>query len=89
MIVIGLDVDKQSVTAVAVDPVGRMLDEKTVAVGGGELLGWAAALDAERLWTGQRTASCTSRLDATFWDILRPWRTLHKPRATTPGYLNW
>ena len=31
MIVIGVDVHKQSVTAVAVDEAGRMLDERTVA----------------------------------------------------------
>ena len=50
MIVIGVDVHKQSVPTVAVDEAGRMLDEKTVAVGGDELLGWAAALAGERLW---------------------------------------
>ena len=50
MIVIGVDVHKQSVTAVAVDEAGRMLDERTVPVGSDELIGWAAALDAERLW---------------------------------------
>jgi transposase len=50
MIVIGVDVHKQSVTAVAVVEAGRMLDERTVAVGSDELIGWAAALDAERLW---------------------------------------
>ena len=50
MIVIGVDVDKQSVTAIAVDEAGRMLDERTVPVGSDELIGWAAALDAERLW---------------------------------------
>ena len=33
-----------------IDEAGRMLDERTVAVGSDELLGWAAALDAERLW---------------------------------------
>jgi transposase len=38
------------VTAVAVDEAGRMLDERTVAVGSDELTGWAAALDAERPW---------------------------------------
>ncbi len=41
MIVIGVDVHKQSVTAVAVDEAGRMLDERTVAVGSDELIGWA------------------------------------------------
>ena len=50
MIVIGVDVHKQSVTAVAVDEAARMLDEKTVAVGSDELVGWAAALAGERLW---------------------------------------
>jgi transposase len=50
MIVIGVDVHKQSVTAVAVDDAGRMLDERTVPVGSEELIGWAATLDAERLW---------------------------------------
>ena len=50
MIVIGVDVHKQSVTAVAVDEAGRMLDERTVAVGSDELIGWADGLDAERLW---------------------------------------
>ena len=41
MIVIGVDVHKQSVTAVAVDEAGRMLDERTVPVGSEELIGWA------------------------------------------------
>src|SRR3954467_7731707 len=50
MIVIGVDVHKQSVTAVAVDEAGRMLDEQTVAVGSDELIGWGLALDGERLW---------------------------------------
>jgi hypothetical protein len=50
MIVIGVDVHKQSVTAVAVDKTGRMLDERTVPVGSKELIGWDSALDAERLW---------------------------------------
>jgi transposase len=50
MIVIGLDVHKQSVTAVAVDEAGRPLAEKVVLVGSDELVGWASALCAERLW---------------------------------------
>jgi transposase len=50
MIVVGLDVHKQSVTAVAVDEAGRPLAEKVIRVGGDELLGWASALSAERLW---------------------------------------
>ena len=50
MIVIGVDVHKQSVTAVAADEVGRMLDEKTVPLGSEELLGWGESLGEERLW---------------------------------------
>ena len=50
MIVVGLDVHKQSVTDVAIDEAGRMLDEKTVVVGSDELIGWARAIGAERLW---------------------------------------
>jgi transposase len=50
MIVIGVDVHKHSLTAVAVDEAGRMLDEKTVAAADGELLAWASALRSERLW---------------------------------------
>jgi transposase len=50
MIVIGVDVHKQSVTAVATDEVGRMLDERTAPVGSDELLEWAAGLGPDRLW---------------------------------------
>jgi transposase len=50
MIVIGLDVHKQSVTAVAVDEAGRPLSEKVIPVGSDELLDWAGTLDAVRLW---------------------------------------
>jgi transposase len=50
MIVIGVDVHKQSLTAVAVDEAGRMLDEKTVVAANGELLAWASEFDEERLW---------------------------------------
>jgi transposase len=50
MIVIGVDVHKQSVTAVAVDEVGRMLGEKTIRVGSDELLEWSAEFDGETLW---------------------------------------
>ena len=51
MIVIGVDVHKQSLTAVAVDEAGRMLDETTVAAAAdGELLAWAEGLGVKRLW---------------------------------------
>jgi transposase len=50
MIVIGVDVHKQSVTAVAVDEAGRMLEERTIRVGSDELLEWAAELEEQPLW---------------------------------------
>jgi transposase len=50
MIVIGVDVHKHSLTAVAVDEAGRMLGERTVVAANRELLAWASALGEERLW---------------------------------------
>jgi transposase len=50
MIVIGVDVHKHSLTAVAIDEAGRLLDEKTVVAANGELLAWASDVDEERLW---------------------------------------
>ena len=63
MIVIGLDVHKQSVTAVAVDEAGRPLAETTIQVGSDELLGWAAALDEERLWAVEDCRQLTRWLE--------------------------
>ena len=68
MIVIGVDVHKQSVTAVAVDEAGRMLDEKSVLVGSDELLGWAAALDGERLWALEDCRQLTRWLERQLLD---------------------
>jgi transposase len=50
MIVIGVDVHKHSVAAVAADEAGRMLAEQTIQVGSDQLLAWAAGLDPQRLW---------------------------------------
>lgn len=63
MIVIGLDVHKQSVTAVAVDEAGRPLAEKVIQVGSAELLGWAAALDEQRLWAVEDCRQLTGWLE--------------------------
>ena len=63
MIVIGVDVHKQSLTAVAVDEAGRMLDEQTVVVGSDELIGWAAGLGAERLWAVEDCRQLTRWLE--------------------------
>ena len=63
MIVIGLDVHKQSVTAVAVDEAGRPVEEKVIPVGSDELLGWASALAAERLWAVEDCRQLTGWLE--------------------------
>src|SRR5258708_17154296 len=49
MIVVGVDVHKHSLTAVAVDEVGRAVAEPTVG-SAHELVAWSASLDPERLW---------------------------------------
>ena len=49
MIVVGVDVHKQSLTAVAVDEVGRPVAEVTVA-SPRELVAWSASLHDDRLW---------------------------------------
>jgi transposase len=63
MIVIGVDVHKQSVTAVAVDQVGQLLDEKTVVVGSDELVGWASAHGSERRWAVEDCRQLTRWLE--------------------------
>jgi transposase len=50
MIVIGVDVHKQSLTAAAVDETGRLLAERTLCGDEDGLLAWASALDGDRLW---------------------------------------
>jgi transposase len=49
MIVIGVDVHKHSLTAVAVGEFGRSLDEHVGPVDG-RIIDWARSLDGERLW---------------------------------------
>jgi transposase len=63
MIVIGVDVHKQSLSAVAVDEAARMLDEKTVAAADAELLAWASALGSERLWALEDCRQLTRTLE--------------------------
>src|SRR5829696_8796554 len=63
MIVIGVDVHKHSLTAVAVDEAGRMLDEKTVASADAELIGWASGLGGERLWALEDCRQLTRALE--------------------------
>jgi transposase len=63
MIVIGVDVHKQSVTAVAVEVADRPLPEKVIQVGSEELLGWASTLDPERLWAVEDCRQLTGWLE--------------------------
>jgi transposase len=63
MIVIGLGVHKQSLTAVAVDEAGRPLDERVISVGSDELLGWASSLAGERLWAVEDCRQLTRWLE--------------------------
>src|SRR5438477_119365 len=62
MIVIGVDVHKQSLTAVAVDEVGRAVAELTVATSG-ELVAWSASLAPERLWAVEDCRQLTGALE--------------------------
>ena len=63
MIVIGVDVHKHSLTAVAVDEMGRLLDELTVAYPDEVLLAWAARLGGERLWAVEDCRHVTGALE--------------------------
>jgi len=64
MIVVGVDVHKASLTAVAVDEVGRPVAEQTVA-DGEMLLNWAASLSEERLWALEDCRQLTRQLERT------------------------
>jgi transposase len=62
MIVVGVDVHKQSWTAVAVDEVGRPLSELTVG-SAEELLVWSRVLAVERLWALEDCRQLTRALE--------------------------
>ena len=63
MIVIGVDVHKRSLTAVAVDGAGRLLDELTVEYPDEVLLAWAVQLGVERLWAVEDCRHVTRMLE--------------------------
>jgi len=63
MIVIGVDVHKQSMTAVAVDEAGRMLDERTVLGVDDGLVTWASQVSSERLWAIEDCRQLTRTLE--------------------------
>jgi transposase len=62
MIVIGVDVHKQSLTAVAVDEAGRGLAESTASAAC-DLLAWAASLPGERSWAVEDCRQLTRALE--------------------------
>ncbi len=63
MIVVGLDVHKQALTAVAVDEAGRAVAERTSAVDAEALVEWARSLEAERLWALEDCRHVTRALE--------------------------
>jgi transposase len=65
MIVIGVDVHKQSLTAVAVDEAGRMLDERTVSCANDGLVAWGSSVGDERLWALEDCRQLTRALERT------------------------
>jgi transposase len=62
MIVIGVDAHKQSLTAVAVDEVGRAVAELSVGTSG-ELVAWSSSLASERLWALEDCRQLTGMLE--------------------------
>jgi transposase len=62
MIVIGVDVHKQSLTAVAVDEAGRAAAEATASAAC-ELLAWASSLPGERSWAVEDCRQLTRALE--------------------------
>src|SRR5438132_9436990 len=64
MIVIGVDVHKQSLTAVGVDEAGRALAESTASAAS-DLVAWAASVGEERLWALEDCRQLTRTLERT------------------------
>jgi transposase len=81
MIVIGLDVHKQSVTAVAVDEAGRPLGETVIEVGSDELLGWGSLLSDERLWAVEDCRQLTRWLERQLLSVGEELAEADRPRA--------
>jgi transposase len=63
MIVIGVDVHKQSLTAAAVDETGRLLAERTLCGNEAGLVAWASAFDGDRLWAVEDCRHVTGALE--------------------------
>jgi transposase len=83
MIVVGLDVHKHSLTAVAVDELGRSVAEHAGGARGEELLAWASSLADARLWALEDCRHVTRSLERT---LLEASERLVRvpPRLTAP-----
>src|SRR4249919_2453473 len=83
MIVVGVDVHKHSLTAVAVDELGRAVAEQTSAASGEAVVEWARSLAAERLWAIEDCRHVTRGLEQT---LLEAGERLVRvpPRLTAP-----
>ena len=82
MIVVGVDVHKQSLTAVAVDELGRALAERSGPIEE-EVVAWAQALGEERLWALEDCRHVTRGLERTL--VERGERLVRvPPRLTAP-----
>jgi transposase len=82
MIVIGVDVHKQSLTAVAVDELGRQLDATSTS-SSRELFAWSERLGQERLWALEDCRHVTRGLELTLQDQ-RERLVRVPPRLTAP-----
>jgi transposase len=83
MIVIGVDVHKHSLTAVAVDEVGRTVAEHCGDVDGEQVLAWACSFAGERLWAVEDCRHVTRALECA---LLAVGESLVRvpPRLTAP-----
>src|SRR5215467_10331862 len=83
MIVVGLDVHKHSLTAVAVDELGRSVAEHSGVAGGEDVVGWARSLEQELLWAVEDCRHVTRGLERT---LLAAGERLVRvpPRLTAP-----
>jgi transposase len=82
MIVVGLDVHEHSLTAVAVDELGRTVAARSGPVDA-QILDWASGLEAERLWALEDCRHVTRTLERA---LLRAGERLVRvpPRLTAP-----
>jgi transposase len=83
MIVVGVDVHKHSLTAVAVDELGRTVAEQTAAVRGDEVVAWACSVGDDRLWAVEDCRHVTRGLERA---LLEAGERLVRvpPRLTAP-----